>query len=78
VIYDALDGDKDRIRDFHSLSWKEQKELIEGLSDGHSANTLGSAYRLAYWLAVNPDNVVLEHGALTPLVGCKDYGCTHD
>lgn len=37
----------------------------------------GFAVRLAYWYVTDPGAVVAEHGALTPLVGCGDYGCPH-
>lgn len=47
------------------------------LSDSHSGNSYGFAIRLGYWYATDPEMVVLEHGALTPLVGCDEYGCPH-
>lgn len=64
--------------DFGKLDWKEQKALVPTLDDGHSGNTFGMAVRLAHWYLTRPENVAREHGALVPLVGCKDYGCTHD
>jgi hypothetical protein len=53
----------------------EQQALVPNLDGGHSGNTFGFAVRLAYWYATQPANVVREHGALTPLVGCKEFGC---
>lgn len=51
---------------------------VEGADQGHSGNTWGFAKRLAYWWLVAPEMVVAEHGALTPLVGCEEYGCPHE
>lgn len=71
---------KDRpggVRGFAGLSWEQQKAIVPGLGDGHSGNTFSMSVRLAHWYLTNPDNVVREHGALTPLVGCQAYGCTH-
>ncbi|MBW3663546.1 MAG: hypothetical protein KY469_10640 [Actinobacteria bacterium] len=51
---------------------------VEGADEGHSGNTWGFATRLAYWWLTQPDMVTLEHGALTPLVGCEEYGCPHE
>ncbi len=63
---------------FGKLSMAEQEKRIEGLNDGHSGNTYEFAKRLAFLYLAHPELVVLEHGAMTPLVGCKEYGCTHD
>ena len=54
--------------------------LIEAMCDPyygneHSGNTFGFSVRLAYLMAERPDLIAMEHGALCPLVGCKDYGC---
>jgi hypothetical protein len=38
---------KDRIIEFHKMTWDEQKSLVPGLDDGHSGNTFGVACRLA-------------------------------
>lgn len=61
---------------FQSMSYEKQSELV-ALTDGHSGNSFGFACRLAYWYVTKPEVVVLEHGALTPLVGCEEYGCPH-
>lgn len=74
VIASALET-ADRIRDFPKLKWAEQKALVPGLDDGHSGNTFGCSVRLAYLFLEKPENVVLLHGALAPLVGSNDYGC---
>lgn len=59
--------------------WFDEKnaEQVDGTFDGHSGNSWGFAKRLAYLWLVHPDFVELEHGALTPLVGCVEYGCSH-
>ena len=68
----------DAVPAFTKLQWKQQKLVVPALSDQHSGNTFGMACRLAHWFLTHPENVVLEHGAMVPLVGCVDYGCTHD
>lgn len=60
---------------FQKLPWEEQKRA--GVSDGHSGNSFGFVVRLAYLWVTDPGMVVAEHGALTPLVGCEEYGCPH-
>lgn len=65
----------DNVVAFGKLSWEEQK--ASGVSDGHSGNSFGFAVRLAYLWVTDPGLVVAEHGALTPLVGCDEYGCPH-
>lgn len=62
---------------FAKLDWEQQKQIVPTLDSGHSGNTFGTAVRLAHWYLTRPENVVREHGALTPLVGCDAYGCTH-
>lgn len=67
---------KEEVLLFGQLNYDDQRKRVK-FSDGHSGNTFGMAVRLAHWYISNKDNVVKEHGALTPLVGCKDYGCPH-
>lgn len=55
-----------------------EPETIPGAFDGHSGNSWAFAQRLASLWLTDPAMVVLEHGALTPLVGCKEYGCPHE
>jgi hypothetical protein len=69
---------RDDVAAFHRLTWEQQKMVVPALSDGHSGNTFGMACRLAMLKLEQPANVAREHGALVPLVGCDDYGCTHD
>jgi hypothetical protein len=57
---------------FNKAPWEEQRAVV---SDGHSGNTMGAALRLAWLWRLTPDVVVVEHGALCPLVGCVEYGC---
>lgn len=78
VVIASSMKDADAIPAFVKLSWEQQKQIVPGLDDGHSGNTFGMACRLAHWYLTRPENVAREHGALVPLVGCKDYGCTHD
>jgi hypothetical protein len=56
---------------------KDDEAQKPALGEGHSGNTHGFAMRLARHLLVDPELVVSEHGALTPLVGCEAYGCPH-
>lgn len=65
---------RDAIVAFQKQPWEEQKAAVPGLDDGHSGNTFGFAVRLAAHYVTDPENVVLEHGAMCPLVGCKEYG----
>ncbi len=64
----------EELKRFQELDYKEQKKLVD-FFDGHSGNSFGMVCRLAYWFLSKPENVWKEHGALCPLVGCKDYGC---
>lgn len=66
----------DRILAYQKLPWDEQK--LAGVFSGHSGNSFGMACRLAYWWVTDPGQVIQEHGALVPLVGCEKYGCPHD
>ena len=63
------------IRYFHKSSWHEQKAQVPEISGDHSGNTFGSACSLASVFLTEPEQVPNMHGALCPLVGCKDYGC---
>jgi hypothetical protein len=65
----------DEISRFHKLEFVEQKKLVPALSDDHSGNTFGAACHLASIYLTKPDLIPSAHGALCPLVGCKDYGC---
>lgn len=61
---------------YQKLPYEEQKKA--GITEGHSGNSFGFAVRLAYLWVTDPGMVVQEHGALTPLVGCIEYGCPHE
>jgi hypothetical protein len=65
---------KEKIQEFGDMDWKEQKELVPDLADGHSGNTFGCSLQLAYQYLNNPENIVKMNGALAPLVGSKEYG----
>lgn len=67
------------VQAFRDLPESEQRKRVPGLSDQHSGNTFDCAVALASWyLSSNPEVVARLHGALTPLVGCDEYGCTHE
>lgn len=62
---------------FQKMSYKKQREAVPDLDEGHSGNSFGMACRLAWLYLTDPLLVIAEHGALTPLVGCEEYGCEH-
>ncbi len=64
----------DAVAKFQKLDWKEQKEMVKKLDDGHSGNTFGASCALAYWYLQQPENVVKMRGSLATLVGSKEYG----
>lgn len=74
VIVNAL-GTIDAIREWYKLPWDEQTKRVTGLDDGHSGNTFGMAARLAMLYLDRPELVEQEHGAMCPIVGCREYGC---
>lgn len=81
VIYARMFPTVEALSTFYELPWEQQIAKFEGEQrnafDGHSGNTLGFACRLANHYITNPENVYREHGALTPMVGCQEYGCPH-
>lgn len=68
----------EKVDDFYKASWDEKKKVVPDLDDGHSGNTFGTACLLAKFWLENEELVKKAHGALSPLVGCKDYGCPHE
>jgi hypothetical protein len=74
VIADALKT-PEKISSWKSMGFKKQKRLVPGLSDGHSGNTFNAACFLATVYLEQPERVLEQHGAMVPLVGCKEYGC---
>lgn len=68
--------DANNIRAFRELPYEEQAKA--GLDPDLSGNMVGFAIHMALLWATNPSAVEYEHGALTPAVGCVEYGCTHD
>jgi hypothetical protein len=66
---------EEAIRAFHDLLWEQQKAQIPDLFDGHSGNSFGFACRIARFLVTEPRYVPLEHGAISMLVGCEEFGC---
>jgi hypothetical protein len=76
-LADYFKNDNDLLT-WNKLEYKEQEKQCPVLDKGHSGNTFEVSVRLAHWYLSSPENVIVEHGALTPLVGCKEYGCPHD
>jgi hypothetical protein len=77
IIADTLKT-KEQLEVFLKMDdWDKQIALVPNLDKGHSGNTFSCAKALARHYIINPDIVILSHGALTPLVGCKEYGCPH-
>jgi hypothetical protein len=64
------------INKWRELSFKDQQKQVS-IFEGHSGNSFSCAVGLAKYFLTDPELVAVSHGALTPLVGCKDYGCTH-
>lgn len=73
---DVIGQRADKVTEYRDLPWEEQAKA--GIDPGHSGNTFGFACHLARLWIIGPEAVVTEHGAMVPLVGCKDYGCTHE
>lgn len=71
----AICGTKEKVIEFSKAGCEEQFKLVTNLTDGHSGNSFGMAVRLAYHYVSDPELVWMEHGAMCPLTGCKDYGC---
>jgi len=72
-------GTEDNLRKWWELKdYQEQVKQVPGLDPGHSGNSIGAVVTLALHYLTNQENVVLEHGALVYLVGCKEYGCPHN
>ena len=67
---------KEKIEEFSNMKYENQRQLVD-FSDGHSGNSFSFALLLAKLYVSKPELVEKYHGALTPLVGCKEYGCTH-
>jgi hypothetical protein len=60
---------------FVQLDYDKQMKRVKELDTGHSGNSFGCACQLAYYYITDQDYVYKSHGALCPLVGCKNYGC---
>ncbi len=64
------------MRAFAAASYDEQKRQAPQLKySEHSGNTFGAMGALARRALESPELVPKMHGALCPLVGCKEYGC---
>lgn len=75
-IAEAMKTVKGVIR-FSKASHKKQRDLVPDLYEGHSGNSFSKAVMLARLYLDNPLFVIAEHGAMTPLTGCEEYGCAH-
>lgn len=62
---------------FSKMSFEDQKFLVPVWSNDHSGNTASFSILLANIYQRNQELHLIEkcHGALCPLVGCKEYGC---
>jgi len=65
----------DKIQAFYKLRFEVQKKRVPDLDDGHSGGTFGAACTLARIYLTHPELLSKAHGAMCPLIGCKDYGC---
>lgn len=63
------------IHEFHETEYDEQRKLLPTLDENHSGNTFGTACSLASYYLRDPELVPRAHGAMCPLLGCKEYGC---
>ncbi len=61
----------DKVEEFRDLSCEEKAEIIDAR---HSNATFGAACYLAFLHLLFPEDVWKMHGALSPLVGSKEYG----
>jgi len=72
------DDPAEAITRFQKLDYDEQRRTVPDLAyDRHSGNSFGFAVVLAHHYVTDERLVYLEHGAMTPLVGCEQYGCAH-
>lgn len=63
----------EKVKEFQSANWELQKKLVPTLDDGHSGNTFNVVVYLAYWYLQQPEALQRIVGALSPLVGNKEY-----
>lgn len=63
-----------RVKWFARTFYEKQVKLCPDLSDQHSGNTFGAACWLAYVHLKWPERICQIYGALSPLVGSKEYG----
>lgn len=64
----------DEVAKFREKDWDDQIAQVPDLSSDHSGNTFGCACALAHWYLEKPENVAKMFGAMSPLVGSKEYG----
>lgn len=70
-------NDPEKVIEFSKGDYNQKLFLVPTIDEGHSGNTLGCATHLAYLYLSNPGMIAKTHGALVPLVGCEEYGCSH-
>jgi hypothetical protein len=68
---------QEELQEWEKLDYAGRKVVVPELDEYHSGNSMGCSTVLAFHYLGNPENVIYEHGALVPLVGCVNYGCTH-
>jgi hypothetical protein len=64
----------ERVKEYHDLTWEEQKAAIPDIFQGHSGNSFAFACRLAHHYLTDSELVKQEHGALCILTGCDGDG----
>ena len=69
---------EEEIEAFREKPWADKMAAVPALTDQHSGNTFGCSVVLAKAVKRDPTLVTKIHGALTPLVGCAEYGCHHE
>lgn len=69
-------GTPEAVSAFYEAPHEEQQRLFPELDGGHSGNSFGAMVALARLYLTDPELVPKQHGALCPLVGCWEYGCT--
>ena len=67
-------GTAEGVAAFMKKDWTAQRSQVPKLSDGHSGNTFGAACRLAMDFLTDENLVRQRHGAMSALVGSKEYG----
>jgi len=62
------------VKKYSGMNYDERNNIVKGLSDGHSGNSIELAIMLSYYYLSDPEMVIKFHGGLCMLVGCDKYG----